>query len=129
VRGKVWSWGYNKHLQLGRREPPYLTAEVPDLPPIKAIAAGADSSLALDDSGVVWAWGTMLTGSYADTDQGMREDSLPHRVDGVPRAEAIATAGPYALAISNGILWAWGIRDPTWSAYVMGPTEKVADPG
>ena len=57
----VLAYGCNGNRQLGQSSqqvPPMSPAMVvAGLPPIKAVAAGAESSLALDEAGEVWAWG------------------------------------------------------------------------
>ena len=56
--GTVWSWGENYHGQLGYDESQLVPVQVPGLPPIRAIAAGGEHSLALDVDGTSLDVGT-----------------------------------------------------------------------
>jgi len=60
--GTVWAWGSNSDGQLGigtvGGSDLTSPAPVPGLNGVKAIAAGMYYTLALDDNGTVWAWGS-----------------------------------------------------------------------
>src|SRR3990167_1080145 len=63
--GSVWSsgWNSNGQLGLGERDPPgsrshhFIPTKLQNLPPIKGICAGDNSSMFLDTNGCVWATG------------------------------------------------------------------------
>lgn len=59
--GTVWSWGKNTNGQLGRPTGAdtfsSVASRVPELPKVRAVAAGYDHSLALGEDGTVWSWG------------------------------------------------------------------------
>jgi alpha-tubulin suppressor-like RCC1 family protein len=98
--GTVWAWGSNANNALGlgaalRSSP--LPQAITGLPPMAAIAARRDHSLALDQDGRVWAWGEQTSGS------------APQLVTGLPQAKAIAQAAWHALVLArDGTVWAWG---------------------
>ncbi|MBN2584398.1 MAG: hypothetical protein JXL80_15155 [Planctomycetes bacterium] len=77
------------------------------LPPIAAVAAGEEFSLALARNGTVWAWGENHQGQLGDGTDVCRPE--PKVISRIKRAVAIA-AGPYhAFAVRcDGTLWAWG---------------------
>jgi alpha-tubulin suppressor-like RCC1 family protein len=73
--GTVWAWGYGLRGQLGVGErtsggragsgPNSIdAAQVPGLPAIKAVAGGLLHSLAVDEEGTLWAWGTNQNGQF-----------------------------------------------------------------
>jgi len=115
--GKVWAWGGGGYGQLGNNAFMNSTAPVTvvmdsaltPLPNIVKLAAGGSHSLALDSTGVVYAWGynsygqvglplTFTTREYAFLVAG-----LP------PTIIEIAAAGSYSLALDSlGYLYAWG---------------------
>jgi hypothetical protein len=62
------------------------------------VAAGAQHSLALDDTGRVWAWGL----------DGQAQAQVPEELDGVP-VQAVAAYGYTSLALTrSGRVVAWG---------------------
>lgn len=112
--GVVYAWGDNTYLQRGRREQPRSLEEptqVPGLPRIKAIAAGMNNALALDEEGSVWEWGTRFMGNQVVNGRAIQESDVPRVIEGLPPARLIASGGDYSLAVAGGQLWAWGIRD------------------
>ncbi|NMC54434.1 MAG: hypothetical protein GYA48_12445 [Chloroflexi bacterium] len=69
--GSVWAWGHNPMGALGNDKTPtsnvpymYKTipAQVVELGGVKSIACGVSHSVALDQSGQVWAWGNNQQG-------------------------------------------------------------------
>ena len=108
VDGTVWAWGDNVYAQLGdgtttSRSAP---AQVPGLPPIAAISAGAYHAMALDRQGGVWTWG----GLRARSDAAARS---PAQVAGVANAVAISASqfdryATGAAVLADGTLWMWG---------------------
>ena len=105
----VLAYGCNGYRQLGQASqavPPMSPATVvPGLPPIKAVAAGAESSLALDEGGEVWAWGR----KPGDRSGSTAANATPTKVAGLSGVIAIALAEDHALALkSDGSVWAWG---------------------
>ena len=82
THSEVWAWGMNFHSQLGPGTKddffglplPVFKSKYGEAKVYKAVAGGADRSLALDSDGLVWAWGGNLWGQLGDgTTSGERE--------------------------------------------------------
>jgi regulator of chromosome condensation (RCC1) repeat-containing protein len=105
--GEVWAFGQNYAGQLGdgtfddhARHPQHVR----QVPPVAAVAAGGTASLALDTSGVVWAWGVQNLAGIGDGTQ-------PVAVTGLPTIVAVRAGGGHALALDiDGNVWAWGLN-------------------
>jgi alpha-tubulin suppressor-like RCC1 family protein len=108
--GSVWSWGGNASGQLGNRgsggwyPTPML---IPGIPPVKAIAAGAQHCLAVGRNGTVWAWGG---DNYGQLGQGsVGNGPAPLQVPNLTSFDSVAVGGSHSLALrSDGTVWAWG---------------------
>lgn len=109
--GEVYAFGSNDWGQLGdgstvRKSIPVAVSGLPE--PAIAIAAGSYHSLALTESGDVYAWGeggsgALGTGSFASELTAVRVGSLPAPVT------QIAAGGNRSFAITDGgDLYAWG---------------------
>ena len=84
VNGCVWAWGYNNEGQLGDGGTEIVSdgpVMVVGLTNIVAIAAGASFSLALDQSGKLWAWGSDGVGQLGDG--GSAGTNLPIPIPGL----------------------------------------------
>ena len=110
VDGTNWAWGQNNFGQLGdgttnSSSLPVITAGL--LPPLIAIAAGGDHSLALTIQSNVWAWGRNASGQLGDGTVSNRV--TPVAVSGLSNIVTIASGYSHSLALdSNGTVWAWG---------------------
>jgi len=109
--GTVMAWGADEWGQLGGGGEALTMSDVPIQVPgltnVKAIAAGANFSLALLANGTVMAWGGNDAGQLGDGN--FEEDEIPVQVKGLPTITAIAAGGEHALALqSNGKVAAWG---------------------
>ncbi len=108
--GQVYSWGENAHGQLGNnRTGDHRT--VPDrvqgLPKIKQIAAGSDFSLALLESGKVYAWGRGIHGQLGTGSRAT--SSVPRQVTGLENIVAIEAGAFHALALTaDDTVKSWG---------------------
>jgi alpha-tubulin suppressor-like RCC1 family protein len=107
------AWGSNMAGQLGNGGTgslvPYPVA-VEGLKGVKALAAGANHSLALLSDGTVMAWGANESGQLGDG--GTAESDVPVRVPGLSEVTAIAAGNEYSLALlSDGTVMAWGTND------------------
>jgi len=105
----VWAWGGNARGQLGQGS----TADsatpriVEGLTGVKAVAAGAEHSLALKEDGTVWAWGGNAAGALGDGTQTDR--AVPQRVGTLSQVVAVAAGDGRSFALrADGSLWAWG---------------------
>ena len=130
-QGGVWAWGLDGAGQLGDghlgsdRDDNTVIAKVPTK--VKSptgvkftqITAGAYHSLALDDTGKVWAWGLNGVGQLGNGENAgavglnSKSKSLPTRVsmDGNTRITQLATGAYHSLALDNtGQVWAWGLN-------------------
>ncbi|TCL65887.1 alpha-tubulin suppressor-like RCC1 family protein [Hydrogenispora ethanolica] len=108
--GTLYAWGYNNTGQVGNGTT--SSANHPNAPQIvltnvKAIAAGADFSMALKQDGTVWTWGDNSAGQLGvGTTQ---SSTTPGMVPGISNIVAIAAGMNFALALnSNGTINAWG---------------------
>ncbi len=110
--GDVWAWGSNQRGQIGdaSTQTRRLPVPVPGLGyGFKAVAAGAEHSVALRRDGTVWTWGGNSAGQLGSGNT--TERGVPAQVP-LPAAVTITkiAAGRYhTLALdSEGKVWAWG---------------------
>jgi alpha-tubulin suppressor-like RCC1 family protein len=116
--GQVYAWGFDASGQLGDgTETDSMTpveVSIPSGTTITSIAAGGSHSLALSDSGLVFAWGSDVFGQLATP----LVDSLPVNSDvpvqptGLPPTTAFVSiaAGQYSsyAVTAVGVAWVWG---------------------
>ena len=111
--GTVWTWGGNFQDALGPRalsDTHDRPQQVQGLSGITAVAAGLDVSLALDQSGQVWAWGWAELGQQGDGSDGSQAASnpVPHLVPALTDVIALS-ASLHVLALKrDGTVFAWG---------------------
>jgi len=138
--GTVWTWGVNAFGELGDgtayegMNPPYqsMPTQVKGIQNIKQVVAGTASSLALDNTGKVWAWG----GNYAKQlgfDDFFETYSTPKALN-ITNVTKISTGNMNTAFLKNdGSIWiAGGNRcgqkgDGSISDYIGTPT-KVLGP-
>lgn len=80
----------------------------PPAPSIVSVGAGNDHSLAIDDAGNVWAWGSDSNGQLGN---GTTSSAVatPHEIGGLANATAIAGGDSDSFALrTDGTVWAWG---------------------
>jgi alpha-tubulin suppressor-like RCC1 family protein len=120
----VWAWGNNDFGQLGsdlgsgvrgasfpvRNAALFAQVNQHGRPPITAIAAGGNHSLALDSAGVVWAWGRNDLGQLGlGSDAPFITFASPILSLQGTTIVAIAAGGDHTLALDRqGNVWAWG---------------------
>jgi alpha-tubulin suppressor-like RCC1 family protein len=107
----VWAWGNNSQGQLGNGGAPgdsLAPVQVSGLTNIKSIAAGADHSLAVDESGNVFAWGSNSSGQLGSATPAMR--TTPVVIGSLSGVTAVFAAGEFSFAIKSGdgSVSAWG---------------------
>jgi alpha-tubulin suppressor-like RCC1 family protein len=73
---------------------------------VRGIAAGMHFSLALGDSGHVYAWGWNAKGQLGLGD--MDDRYFASRLSGLERVEAITAGETYAVALKSHRLFGWG---------------------
>ena len=116
-KGGVWAWGKNNAGQVGNGTTTDVTAPVSlsdAFPkPVTAVAAGTQHSLALDEVGDVWSWGSGADGRLGTGVSGT--DALtPVRIDGFGgrRIIAIDAGDLFSVALdAAGDVWTWGRGD------------------
>jgi alpha-tubulin suppressor-like RCC1 family protein len=117
--GAVWCWGDGRRGQLGLgaddagaprvREALGPGAPVAGLRRARALAAGGDTTCALDDAGAVWCWGRNDHGQAGDPALGDR--LVPTEVRGLPPARAVGVGFSHACALDlGGAVWCWGFN-------------------
>lgn len=108
--GFVYSFGNGYSGQLGLGDANIsrsMPTRISYLPTIKAVAAGAAHSLALDTNGNVWAFGNNSSGqlglgSYTST-------NIPTQIPTLSQIVAISAGGRHSLALDkNGQVWSFG---------------------
>lgn len=111
--GRVWAWGSNSHGQLGdgtsvsSRNSPVPIQIVAGMAKIKSIGAGKYSSMALDDNGVLWAWGSNQKKQISSNEAGVLQ--IPTRIMLPSPIRCFACGNGRSFAAGqSGKLWAWG---------------------
>lgn len=110
--GTVLAWGQNSSGQIGTGATS-TTQSAPTqplgLPPIQAVAAGGYFSLALDETGRVWAWGQNAYGQIGTGSVSSTPEATPRQITTLPTIKAIAAGLYHAMAIDTaGNIWVWG---------------------
>jgi alpha-tubulin suppressor-like RCC1 family protein len=112
LQGRVWSWGENRVGQLGNgSEVDTIKPQTIDhfALPIKEVSVGAFHSLALDEDGFVWSWGSNRDGQLGRSPDSFPHSSTPIRLEQLPKISAIATGGHHSIALDlDGQVWSWG---------------------
>ena len=113
--GQVWSWGHNNSGQLGdgtntNRSLPVLLSGIPEMSKIVEIGTGANFTLALDDNGTLWGWGT---NDNRQISKDLTSRFLkPVRIELPGPLSRFACGNTHALALGrDGKLWAWGTNN------------------
>lgn len=126
----VRAWGSNALGRLGNSDSTvatHSTAPVPvfrtisgvrhNLSGIKAVAAGAQHSLALRNDDTLWAWGNNDVGQLGAetiTTLGLLYSNEPRQVSAAgvifANISSIAANGKHSLARAGGRVWAWGLN-------------------
>jgi len=115
--GYIWAFGNNQDGQLGNGSSANLSkpakVQHPDngqpLSDIVLIAAGTSHSLAIQNSGIIWAWGNNKHGQLGDGTQ--ENQLLPKRIDtrNIPLNQVLTIdAGQQHTLLFAGNVWAWG---------------------
>jgi surface protein len=130
--GSIFAWGSNQYGQAGAENDfgatpalhtcswyygpsecawyPYQLLDQPTPNRVKAVEAGFDHSLALDNGGDVWAWGRNTNGQLGD---GTFTDSdVPLRLPGLSsqgQTLQMAAGGAHSIVITDEVLYrVWG---------------------
>lgn len=111
ANGQIAGWGNNEFAQVQAGQGAFLAAPVRlNLPGIKfaAVASGSRHSLAIDETGKVWAWGDNSSGQLGLGHA--RPTASPSVVTGLPgrAVQVVAGAQHSAALMAGGAVWVWG---------------------
>ena len=114
ANGQMAGWGANDFGQVQAGQAVFLNAPLRlNLPGTKAIAVttGSRHSLAVDETGKVWAWGDNSSGQLGLGHT--RPVSSPAIVTGLPGRALLVAAGEHhsAALLAGGSVWVWGAND------------------
>jgi hypothetical protein len=118
----VLAWGLNGNGQLGDgtttdKSSPVQVLErsgsgLSTLAFIVAVSAGNSHSLALDQNGAVWAWGSNTYGELGDGTTVQRSAAVPViGPDGLPLGGVVSISAGFSHSLAvkaDGSVWAWG---------------------
>ena len=108
----VWAWGLNDKGQFGNgatsgSNPNPTPVQVLSLSGITKISAGWEHCLALDNNGIIWAWGGNYYGQLGDGTTSAK--TTPFQVPGLSNIVSIAASEHHSMALeNNGKVWVWG---------------------
>jgi alpha-tubulin suppressor-like RCC1 family protein len=114
--GNVWSWGNNSHGQLGIGDFEITQKDTPQsvllLTDIVAIDAGYAHSLALQNNGNVWSWGSNTNGQLGNGKEGREtSENKPYLIQTLDNCVAIAAGYAHSVALKkDGTVWTWGFN-------------------
>ncbi|MEW9698592.1 S-layer homology domain-containing protein [Paenibacillus sp. SI8] len=117
--GTAWSWGDNTYGQLGDSTSDSKTKPVQvkgNIESVKAIAAGAYHTLAIDQDGVVWAWGDNYFGELGYGYDQNRLNTPIMVTSSYWHITQIAAGYDYSMALKeDGTVLTWGlmVSDPS----------------
>lgn len=131
--GRVFSWGNNEDGELGQKkilgigDTAYqFPGEVSGLPPIQAISAGYDFSLALDREGRVWSWGNNTYGALGVSSKREEHRFTPKPVAGIEHAVSVHGGHYNGFAVlAGGQVMGWGSNG---SDFIPGETREEIPP-
>ncbi|MBP7051801.1 MAG: leucine-rich repeat domain-containing protein [Phycisphaerae bacterium] len=114
-KSRVWAWGDNTYGQLGLGT--HVGVDTPtaiaglSAQTIVSIAAGADYSVAVDDSGLVYTWGDNSHGQLGDPSRA--DGSIPQSIASLFGVEGVAAGADFCFVWSTATnaVWAWGNND------------------
>ena len=107
--GRLITWGNNASGQLGNGTT-LSTSDAQQVPgSYAAVAAGANSTVAVKVDGTLWSWGGAVNGQLGDGTTANR--SVPQRVGTDSNWRSVAAGADFNLALKNdGTLWGWGLN-------------------
>jgi alpha-tubulin suppressor-like RCC1 family protein len=114
--GIVWAWGNNSQGQLGIGDSDTTQMDTPQnvllLTDIMSIDAGYAHSLALQNDGTVWSWGSNTKGQLGNGKSGMEtSENKPYLIPTLDSCVAIAAGYAHSVALKkDGTVWTWGFN-------------------
>ena len=110
--GNLWSWGQNARGQLGNgtetdRDQANSPAKIKEGTKFKEISAGRTHSLALDEEGNIWSWGSNDDGQLGNgTDTA---SNTPVKILEGTKFKKVSSGDRSSIAIDEeGSIWSWG---------------------
>ena len=127
--GNIWAWGDNAFGQLGDGTTTNRATAVKvkglDNSAILIIAAGGYHSLALDNHGNVYSWGSNFSGELGNGNH--VSSSTPTQITSLTGISQIAAGYNFSLAVDgNQNVWAWG--DNEYGQLGIGSTAGQSTP-
>jgi len=128
--GTIWGWGSNNYGSIGdgttgMKCNPVLVKGLP--PNIISISTSGVHTLALDNQGNVWAWGSNRYGNLGD---GTTNDHLTPVQVPIDHVKDIEAGGYLSIALKDdGTVWTWGdnqqgeLGDGSSDTYKMTPVQ------
>eukprot|EP00980_Cylindrotheca_fusiformis_P009315 scaffold2044_cov206-Cylindrotheca_fusiformis.AAC.7 len=119
--GEIFSWGCNRNLQCGMKpvkDPPTITSpqivrfdHQVEQPKIAKLAAGRSHSVALDENGAVYCWGSCNYGQCGPVGRRRGGIAPPKQVEALSQVQIvnIAAGDSHTLALTGGgRVFGWG---------------------
>ncbi|MFT9850458.1 RCC1 domain-containing protein [Aneurinibacillus sp. REN35] len=140
--GTVWAWGENKSGELGNgtTDPQNSPVQIKGIENIKTIIAANDAdgkgySIALEENGTVWTWGSNQYGQLGIGDWNGTAVMKPVQVQNLRDVESITSGVGNVFAVkSDGKVYAWGDNrfsqlgdDSTQTRYLPIQIDKVKE--
>jgi alpha-tubulin suppressor-like RCC1 family protein len=129
--GTAWSWGDNTYGQLGdatnkaQNKPVQVKGNIAS---VKSIASGAYHTLAIDQDGVVWAWGDNYFGELGYGYDQNRLNTPIMATSSNWHITQIAAGFDFSLALKDdGTVLTWGLIDSDPSALYNAVTSRTQD--
>ncbi|WP_167569103.1 RCC1 domain-containing protein [Brevibacillus migulae] len=73
----------------------------------KAVSAGYNHTLAVDEKGNIWAWGSNEYGQLGNG--GTADSNVPTKIENFSKVVAVAGGATHSLALrEDGTVWSWG---------------------
>ena len=111
----VACWGRNDvgQLGIGAAGASENTAQpVAGLDDVIDLAAGGDTTCAVDDDDDTWCWGSDADGQVGDGAAGTGEADSPSKVDTSQEFTQVEVGGAHACGVTDsGNIWCWGLDD------------------
>lgn len=134
--GTLWAWGDNYWGQLGvdvSGDQVLYPAQVLNLSGVIALAASYEHTLALTNTGRVWAWGSNWSGELGNGTT--LPSSVPQEIKTLDGIIAIAAGYQFSMALrADGTVWVWGSNwdgrlgtGGTGDAYVPTQISELSD--
>ncbi|WP_174590684.1 RCC1 domain-containing protein [Methanocella conradii] len=111
--GSVWAWGSNTYGQLGKNPLSFMGSltpiQVEGLEDVVSISCGGSHCFALQENGVLWAWGENSHGILGDGTNESQFKPVKPKIKDVKAFDAGELS--HALAVKeDGSVWAWGFN-------------------